>query len=111
MTPEGTKLSISIEFNGIENHIKIPGKLVLSNSLSIRTRIIDSIQPGTKLLKIDLSATRQVDGSGLGMLVALKRNMQSREGDVVLLDVSANVNHVLQYTGVAPFFSISSSRP
>ena len=55
---------------------------------------------------MDLSQTRFVDSSGLGMLIALHKTMVGRGGSVRILNPTPSVQQILELTRLHRVFEI-----
>jgi anti-sigma B factor antagonist len=64
------------------------------------------IEEGRVRIILNLADVKYVDSSGLGEMVAALTTAARRGGDIVLLNVSENVLHLLKVTKLATVFAI-----
>ncbi|MBS0656927.1 MAG: STAS domain-containing protein [Verrucomicrobia bacterium] len=69
-----------------------------ANSAGLRDEIRASLLESQLELNLDLSATRFIDSSGLGALIALQKTMRARGGQLRLLRPSPVVLQILELT-------------
>lgn len=84
-------------------------ELNATNSAGLRDEIRAALQPSQTELELDLSATRFIDSSGLGALVALQKTMRARNGQLRLLRPSPVVLQVLELTRLHRVLDIVSA--
>ncbi len=64
-------------------------------------------KPGARQLVLELSRVNFIDSSGIGLLVALKRTVESRpHAELRLRRVNANIRNVLEVSRMADFFQL-----
>lgn len=69
-----------------------------ANSAGLRDEIRASLTASQTELNLDLSATRFIDSSGLGAVIALQKTMRARGGHLRLLRPSPVVLQILELT-------------
>lgn len=62
-------------------------------------------------LVIDLSQVKYITSAGAGLLVGTQTQARQHSGDLVLMNVSSNVQDVLDLLGLTPLFKIVADRP
>ena len=82
------------------------GELNAANSSTFRDDARAALRPDTATLDVDLSVTRMVDSSGLGALIALQKTLQSRGGNVRILNPTSTVQQILELTRLHRVFEI-----
>jgi anti-sigma B factor antagonist len=81
-------------------------ELAITNAAQVRDEIRAALPPDCKVLELDLSATKFLDSSGLGAMVALYKTLHSKKGKVRLLRPSPKVQQVLELTRLHQIFEI-----
>lgn len=76
------------------------------NASSFRENVHAALQPTHRVLEVDLSATRFIDSSGLGALLALNKTLAARGGHVRLRQPTSLVRQVLEMTLLNRLFAI-----
>jgi anti-sigma B factor antagonist len=92
--------------------IAVRGALDLYTSPSVRTRIRDLIDSGTREIVVDLSETTFLDSSALGVLVgALKRlRLRPDGGRLLVVSGSPRLARTLALTGLDQVLEVYSTR-
>ena len=86
------------------------GEIDFSSATAMQARIIGARErEATALLILDLAAVRFIDSSGLGVLLALQRELQGEEGRLVLLCPTDVVRRSLSVTGLDRHFVLAES--
>lgn len=75
-----------------------------TNELRQQTRRL--IEEGRVKLILNLADVRYVDSSGMGEMVSALIAAARRGGDIVLLNISANILHLLRVTKLVTVFEI-----
>ena len=81
-------------------------ELNAANSASLRDEARATLREDLTSIDIDLSQTRLVDSSGLGMLSALHKTMVARGGSVRILNPTPSVQQSLELTRLHRVFEI-----
>lgn len=89
--------------------IAVHGELDLFTAPELRTRLNDMIDDGTRQLIVDLSDTTFLDSTGLGVLIAVYKRMQSADGALVIIDSRNNVLKTFRVSGVDQLLTIVKS--
>ena len=79
------------------------------NANKLLRRIKAALRPNHRCLDIDLSATRFIDSTGLGILVGLHQFMQERNGKMRLLSPCRQVQQLIEFTRLNRFFEVAST--
>ncbi len=90
------------------------GTLVLSeltelnaaNSPGLRDQARAAIQGEVMCLDVDLSQTRFIDSSGLGMLISLHKTMAARGGTLRVINPTPSVQQIMELTRLHRVFEI-----
>ncbi|HEX4935872.1 MAG TPA: STAS domain-containing protein [Gemmatimonadaceae bacterium] len=91
--------------------IQAPARLVSETRVDFRCAALDSLERakegGTPLLAIDMGETRDVDASGLGILVLVQKRARERGITTRLLNTQSNVRSLLTLTKLEPLFEFA----
>ena len=82
-----------------------PGALEASNVGDFR-EMVASLLEGTNKLLVDMINVTFLDSSGLGALVAIWRNLSSRDGEIKLCSIDPAVRTVFDLTRMHRVFEI-----
>ncbi len=87
--------------------LRLSGDLDVTNAAQVRSAIDAVVSSGTERLIFDLADLQFMDSSGIAMLVSV-----AREGrEVQLRNPSAIVRRLIELTGLAETFGITSLEP
>lgn len=90
------------------NMIQAPSRLVAETRVDFRCAALDSLERagdvGAPLLAIDMGETRDVDASGLGILVLVQKRARERGLSTRLLNTQHNVRSLLALTKLEGLF-------
>jgi anti-anti-sigma regulatory factor len=85
-----------------------PSRLTAEERLDFRRTVLEalelSVRAGAKSVDVDLSATVEVDASGLGVLILLQKRARERGLAVRLLHAPNVLTQMLESTRLAPLF-------
>lgn len=88
--------------------IQAPSRLVAETRVDFRCAALDSLERagdvGSPLLAIDMGETRDVDASGLGILVLVQKRARERGLSTRLLNTQHNVRSLLALTKLEGLF-------
>ena len=101
------KLITSIrETNGVAI-VDISGKIVLGEeSAALRTVVSDLLGKGRKKILFNLGKVNYIDSSGLGFLVSAFATVKKQGGELKLLNLTSNVQDVMQMTKLYTIFDV-----
>lgn len=86
------------------------GEIDFSSAAAMQARIIGARErEATAELILDLTAVRFIDSSGLGVLLALQRELDGEQGRLVLLCPTPAVRRSLSVTGLDRHFVLAES--
>lgn len=85
------------------------GEVDLSTAASLRARIEQIVQGGSRRLVVDLNGVGFMDSSGLSVLVAGMKAMREAGGEFTLVCRGESILKVFSVTGLDRVFSIHGS--
>ena len=100
--------------HGTARELVAPQRLGLDTRVEFRkaaVQLLDSLPEGSGRLVIDLSATRQVDSAGLGVLMLVQRRAAERRQSIVLRHPSDELRFLLVITKLVTLFEIEAGAP
>jgi anti-anti-sigma factor len=100
--------------HGTARELVAPQRLGLDTRVEFRkaaVQLLDSLPEGNGRLVIDLSATRQVDSAGLGVLMLVQRRAAERRQSIVLRRPSDELRFLLVVTKLVSLFEIEAEAP
>lgn len=83
-----------------------PAELCASTASLWKDRLAKSLTDQPEEVSIDLSNTRFIDSSGLGVLLSLNKSMRGKGGSLKLLNPSAAVSQLIELTRLHRVFEI-----
>ncbi len=103
-------LKINIRETGTVTILDLSGRLVLGESLALlRDTIRDLLESDQKQLVLNLDEVSRIDSSGLGQLVGSYATVNSRGGQIKLLNMQGQLQDVMHATKLYSIFEIYTS--
>ncbi len=88
----------------------IPEELELTNAQQIKKMIYEeAFEKGFKKVILDLSKTKYIDSTGLGVMVAIHKQALMNAGAVVFLNLDSNIKSLLKMTALDRILNIYDS--
>jgi len=88
----------------------IKGRLDSATSPEVEKKIIDSIQHGSNKVVLDFAGLDYISSAGIRVLVHCHKELEKKEGEIVLANVSKAIENVLYITGFLPYFKVYESQ-
>jgi anti-sigma B factor antagonist len=85
--------------------ISVEGELDLSTAPRLKWMLVDSLAAGQSQLVLDLSLTRFMDSTALGVLVGVRRKLQG-EDRLAIVCAEPDVLKIFEYAGMDGAFAI-----
>lgn len=89
--------------------ITAPAELCSSTARAWKERVIGQLTSSQPEARVDLSMTRFIDSSGLGVLLALHKHQRAQGGVLKLLNPSSAVTQLIELTRLHRVFDIVSA--
>jgi anti-sigma B factor antagonist len=92
----------------LDNHtsvISVEGELDLSTAPRLKWMLVDSLAAGQNQLVLDLSLTRFMDSTALGVLVGVRRKLDSGDRFAIVC-AQPDVLKIFEYAGIDGVFAI-----
>jgi len=90
--------------------IELPSRLSMAEAGEVRESISKLIEKGRDNLVLDLEHVTFLDSSGLSVLLSARKEAMLRNGDVVLLNLTAEARALVELTRLHEIFEIYSDR-
>jgi anti-sigma B factor antagonist len=90
--------------------IEVSGEVDLFTAPELKTMIGEGLEKGASKVVIDLSETRFMDSSGLGVLIGAVKRLRDRDGQLTIVNVNENIAKTFEITGLDQIFTICSTR-
>ncbi len=90
--------------------VVLEGRIDQEASAELETLLQDFLNKGRCNICIDLINVKHICSSALGVLVAIKRRMKDREGDIKLVIIDDNLLKLFQTTMLDRVFEIFESQ-
>lgn len=90
--------------------LTIEGDLIGENNGPMIIELVnDTLNKGFKLCAVDISNVRYINSSGIGVLITILTKFRNKDGEVVLVKPSEQVQKLLIITKLNNIFSIKKS--
>jgi len=89
--------------------VNVQGDVDMATAPQFRTLLLQSAAESVGPLLLDLSGVAYMDSSGVGTMVYLKREIERRGRQLVLIGLQPRVRGVLEITHLDRFFTIVGS--
>ncbi len=86
--------------------IELPANLALPEATGLTESMQELIAQGHRKLVLDLASISFIDSSGLSVLISARKNAASVDGQVVLLNPSAEARILIELTRLHEVFDI-----
>jgi anti-sigma B factor antagonist len=90
--------------------LSIEGEIDLFTAKEVKRAAADAMARGATRLVLDLSRTRFLDSSGLGVLIGIAKRLRPVGGDVAIVNTEPMTESIFTTTGVRGFVPIVDSR-
>ena len=88
--------------------VQIAGEIDAQTAPQVREQIAAQIHPGIALL-LDMTGVEYMSSAGLRVLLGTYRQVQNRQGRVVLAGLSPELQDVMSMTGFSRFFTVCAT--
>ncbi len=95
--------------NNLENGellVKIEGEVDVYTSIDLKKELTKLVEADEKNIIIDLENVNYMDSSGLGVLVALLKELKKIGGELKLISLPVSVKKIFDLTRLTKFFNI-----
>lgn len=80
-------------------------EMTVAHAAALRDRLLEAIGDGRSALTLDLSGVTDFDSAGVQLLLAARRTMTDRGGELRLGATAASVRDALRLFGLEPQFA------
>ena len=87
-------------------HVNLSGSLYVQDAKEVRDILMSVIDKGHRSFLIDLSQLDYIDGTGVGMLLSIKKRAILRGGHLRLVGLQGLVKEIFELTHVTEAFDI-----
>lgn len=102
--------SCSIERDGRKITVALKGDLSASVISEIQAELRRELEQGGTEVVFDFNATVMLDSSGIGLLVATSNSIARLQGKMSVINVSANIQQLLQSMRLTSRLNVSACR-
>jgi anti-anti-sigma factor len=103
-------LTLQMHTEGEAKVIKCSGKLVAGVTDALRSEV-KSLIPNTKRIILDLTGLEKMDSMGLGTLVGLYVSAKTAGCNLVLVNLSQRIRHMMRITSVWSVLEVYGDNP
>ena len=87
-----------------------PGKDIVESMVEdFKAKLLKIINQDIKELSIDLKNVKNIDSTGLGILIAAKNSLDRAGGELDLKNVPDNIGNLMQILGLDSFFNLGTT--
>lgn len=87
-----------------------PGKDISESMVEdFKDKLLKIIKQDIKELVIDLKNVKDIDSTGLGVLIAAKNSIDQAGGQLNLKNVPENIGNMMQILGLDSFFNLGTT--
>ncbi len=90
--------------------IAVAGEVDIFTAPELKRAIGAAIDDGARELVVDLTETRFLDSTALGVLIGAVKRLRPLEGRLVIVNVEASTAKTFEITGLDQIFTIVASR-
>lgn len=90
--------------------VAIRGEVDIFTAPDLRKEVVDAIENGIRRLVVDLTETRFVDSTGLGVLIGALRRLRPLDGRLVVVNTEPTTAKTFEITGLDQLLSIVATR-
>ena len=90
--------------------VSVEGSIDGKTAPLVRQEISSTLQTATNVV-LDMSKVDYLSSAGLRLLLLIYREFTAKNGKVVLLAVSEDIQTVMSHTGFLNFFTLANSMP
>ncbi len=100
------KLSLKIRMYEDAAVVSCKGRIVYRREVSALSCAIDNLLPQARRIVLELSEVENIDGAGLGELLAMRARARAHSCTIAFANLSEHVRELLELTRVAFAFEI-----
>lgn len=97
-----------LEISKLDNGCKITGEVDIANSKEFEEAILEWVEQGAPVIRLDLSDMEYIDSTGLGVLMNIRRNLLGENQEIILVQPKRSIQKLMQLTGVDQIFTIEN---
>lgn len=90
--------------------VAVSGEVDIFTAPDLKKTITAAIESGTRLLVIDLTLTRFLDSTALGVLIGAVKRLRPLDGRMAIVNTEPSTAKTFQITGLDRIFTIVATR-
>jgi anti-sigma B factor antagonist len=90
--------------------VAVSGEVDIFTAPDLKRTIAQAIEGGTRLLVIDLTQTRFLDSTALGVLIGAVKRLRPLDGRLAIVNTEPSTAKTFQITGLDRIFTIVETR-
>lgn len=90
--------------------VAVSGEVDIFTAPDLKRTIAQAIEGGTRLLVIDLTLTRFLDSTALGVLIGAVKRLRPLDGRMAIVNTEPSTAKTFQITGLDRIFTIVDTR-
>lgn len=99
-------VTVAARREGDRTVVEVGGELDVYTAPRLRNALHDAVSDGARHMVVDLTGTRFLDSSALGVLVGVLKHLRVRGGDLELVCRSESILRVFRITGLLTIFVV-----
>lgn len=84
----------------------LKGRLDSTSSTDVEKEIIQAINQGSKNIILDFSQLDYISSAGIRVLVHCHKEIEKKQGQIILISLPKPIENVLYITGFLPYFKV-----
>lgn len=100
------RLEIETAAHGNVTAVRCRGRIIYGAEADALRERVNAVLPETARIVFDLAGVRDMDSGGIGRVVGMVVSARRAGGDIKFCNLSSQVQHVLQITGLLAVFEV-----
>jgi anti-sigma B factor antagonist len=106
---EAVLIDIKVETRDAVSLVILAGEIDATTAAQVQQSVLPLSLPGCKIL-IDLAKVAYMSSAGLRMLLSVYRSVSAKQGRVVLVGLSDELQDTMSMTGFLGYFTLANSQ-
>jgi len=102
-------MSFNVTKEGQTLRVFMEDSLIVSNRQELRDTVLEQLDRGERNFLLDLTKTRYIDSSGLGVLISLSKRIRDQRGTLRLTNLNADLVQLFALTKLDKLFQFGES--
>lgn len=95
-----------MEIKNQDNISKIIGEVDIATAKDFENGILELVNAGLPVIKLDLTDMDYIDSTGIGILMNIKKNILKDDQEIILINPKRSIKKLFELTGANQVFKI-----